>query len=167
MYVHYFKIMCSFKSERVYALFALIHEYHMEKGTDPTSDYRALRDIIADRSIVTGKSRNYVMMQNLQALRGKFPQHASFFEWFEKLYNGDDHSSNDDDTELPESIAPASSPAPEEELHNSIAPASSPTTEELHEPLLQEALSVNTPQVQQSTPVEKPRRRRWWLMFLA
>lgn len=156
--------MCPFKYQKIHQLFAYIHDYHMTNGTDPTSDYKALRSIIEDRSIVSGKNRMRAMIHHMTALKNKYPQHESFLNWFYKLYR--DHHPKPETNDAT---------APPVDVVDASLPMSVPEPVEITTPLLQEdAHSVNIEDVQKSiertvcTVENKPRHpRRWWLLFLA
>lgn len=158
-----------FADRKIYELFVFIHAHHKKHVTDPTEWYEALREIIDDRTVVSGKQHLKDMMDKLPTLRQEYPNHTKFFDWFYETYTSYTPEHVEDNTDKVEDSNN------NEEIDNNTLPPI--ITRENHTMLAEEeAQSVNIRDVKESiervtavndTPTKKHKRRRWWLLFLA
>lgn len=60
--------MCRFPDRKVHTLFHELQKFHRQQGTDPTSDYAALRELLTDRSIVHGNMKISQFLKAVDAM---------------------------------------------------------------------------------------------------
>lgn len=154
--------MCPFKYQRIHTLFAVIHDYHQQHGTDPTTDYQALREIIADRSIVTGKNRMRAMIHNMTALKERFPKYHAFLDWFYMTYRTYHPKPETQPLLSNESTEPVPEQTQTEPANNITSPMLEPDAQSVNIKDVYESIERTVQASNNAT-----RRRRWWLLFLA
>lgn len=160
--------MCPFKYLPIHKLFRFICDHHKANGTEPDRWYSVLRNIIADRTILTGKNRMRAMMHNLRDLRVEYPNHDDFFDWFHQLYRSH-HPKKVTVTTQPANVAAAEVAKHEDAETVALEERENHTVVSLAE----DGHSINIKDVKDS--IEKtiahesqPKpRRRWWLLFMA